>query len=136
MKKLILLLLVVSCAQELPVVETVEKESFQQLMKKDYPLIDVRTPQEFSGGHIKNAVNIDFNAPSFKDQISELDREQPFLIYCAAGGRSAKAASLMNSMGFKKAKIDSAVKIGGSLSVLEKECNYYYQKLINMGDQN
>ena len=49
MKKLILLLLVVSCAQELPVVETVEKESFQQLMKKDYPLIDVRTPQEFSG---------------------------------------------------------------------------------------
>mgnify|MGYP001563356701 FL=1 len=102
MKKLILLLLVVSCAQELPVVETVEKESFQQLMKKDYPLIDVRTPQEFSGGHIKNAVNIDFNAPSFKDQISELDREQPFLIYCAAGGRSAKAASLMNSMGFKK----------------------------------
>ena len=90
MKKLILLLLVVSCAQELPVVETVEKESFQQLMKKDYPLIDVRTHQEFSGGHIKNAVNIDFNAPSFKDQISELDREQPFLIYCAAGGRSAK----------------------------------------------
>ena len=41
-----------------------------------------------------------------------------------------------NSMGFKKAKIDSAIKIDGPLTVLEKECNYYYQKLINMGDQN
>jgi rhodanese-related sulfurtransferase len=36
------------------------------------------------------------------NRISKLDKEQPFLIYCAAGGRSAKAGALMQSLGFKK----------------------------------
>jgi rhodanese-related sulfurtransferase len=101
MKKLILLLFI-ACAQELPIVETVEKVTFQQLMENNYPLIDVRTPQEFQGGHIENATNIDFNAADFTDKISALDKETPFLIYCAVGGRSARAASLMKSLGFKK----------------------------------
>ncbi|MDA7777904.1 rhodanese-like domain-containing protein [Flavobacteriaceae bacterium] len=102
MKKLFVLLLFISCTQETPVIETVEKETFEQLMQNDYPLIDVRTPQEFVGGHIENATNIDFNSPSFKLELSGLDKEQPFLIYCAVGGRSAKAASMMQSLGFKK----------------------------------
>jgi hypothetical protein len=37
-----------------------------------------------------------------------------------------------NSTGFKKVKMEREIKIDRSLSVLEKECNYYYQKLINM----
>lgn len=96
------MLLIVSCGQEMPLVETVEKETFKALMQNDYPLIDVRTPQEYDEGHIDKASNIDFNAPDFNDQISKLDKGQPFLIYCAAGGRSAKAAALMESLGFKK----------------------------------
>lgn len=102
MKKFLIMLLIFSCGQEMPVVETVEKETFKALMQKDYPLIDVRTPQEYDEGHIDRASNIDFNAPDFNDQITKLDKDQPFLIYCAAGGRSAKAALLMESLGFKK----------------------------------
>jgi len=102
MKKVLIMLLIVSCGQEMPVVETVEKETFKSLMQNDYPLIDVRTTQEYDEGHIEKASNIDFNAPDFNDQISKLDKDQPFLIYCAAGGRSAKAATLMESLGFKK----------------------------------
>jgi len=96
------MLLIVSCGQEMPVVETVENETFKTLIQKDYPLIDLRTPQEYDEGHIDKASNIDFNATDFNDQISKLDKDQPFLIYCAAGGRSAKAAVLMESLGFKK----------------------------------
>ena len=102
MKKVLIMLLIVSCGQEMPVVETVEKETFKALMQNDYPLIDVRTPQEYDEGHIDKASNIDFNAPDFNDQISKLDMDQPLLIYCAAGGRSAKAAAIMESLGFKK----------------------------------
>ena len=102
MKKVLIMLLIVYCGQEMPLVETVEKETFKALMQNDYPLIDVRTPQEYDEGHIDKASNIDFNAPDFNDQISKLDKGQPFLIYCAAGGRSAKAAALMQSLGFKK----------------------------------
>ena len=32
-------------------------------MQNEYPLIDVRTPQEYDEGHIEKASNIDFNAP-------------------------------------------------------------------------
>jgi rhodanese-related sulfurtransferase len=102
MKKVLIMLLIVSCEQEMPVVEAVEKEAFRALMQNEYPLIDVRTPQEYHEGHIEKASNIDFNAPDFNEQISKLDKEQPFLIYCATGGRSAKAGSLMQSLGFKK----------------------------------
>ncbi|SRR5210317_1664999 len=103
MKKLVLLLLLMSCGQEQTVVvETVEKETFKSLLKNNYPVLDVRTPQEYDGGHIDKAVNIDFNAPDFKDQLAKLEKDQPFLIYCAVGGRSARAASLMQSLGFKK----------------------------------
>jgi len=102
MKKVLIMLLIVSCEQEMPVVEAVEKETFKILMQNEYPLIDVRTPQEYHEGHIEKASNIDFNAPDFNEQISKLDKEQPFLIYCATGGRSAKAGALMQSLGFKK----------------------------------
>jgi rhodanese-related sulfurtransferase len=102
MKKFLIILLIVSCGQEIPVVETVEKETFKTLMQNEYPLIDVRTPQEYAEGHIEKASNIDFNASDFNERISKLDKEQPFLIYCAAGGRSTKAAALMQSLGFKK----------------------------------
>jgi len=102
MKKVFFLVLIISCTGETKIVETVEKGAFQQLMQNNYTLIDVRTPDEFAAGYIENAVNIDFNAPNFNTQISTLDKEQPLLIYCAAGGRSAKAAALMESLGFKK----------------------------------
>lgn len=65
-------------------------------------IVDVRTPQEFSEGHIKNAVNIDWNGNNFDSQISKLDKSKPIFVYCLGGGRSASAASSMKSKGFKE----------------------------------
>jgi phage shock protein E len=33
--------------------------------------------------------------------LAALDKTKPYLVYCAAGGRSSKAASLMQQMGFQ-----------------------------------
>jgi rhodanese-related sulfurtransferase len=97
------LFLMVSCAQSTtPVIETVNQATFKQLLLQDLPLLDVRTPREYASGHIAKAVNIDYNALDFEAQINALDRNQPFLIYCAVGGRSAKAAAHMQALGFKK----------------------------------
>src|SRR5688572_16627484 len=39
----------------------------QRLQKQNYAqLLDVRTLEEYSGGYLKNAVNIDYNAPDFE----------------------------------------------------------------------
>ena len=65
-------------------------------------LLDVRTPQEFSTGHIKGALNINFSAPDFASKIDELDKSATYLVYCKVGGRSSKAMKLMQEKGFKK----------------------------------
>ncbi|PCJ84669.1 MAG: hypothetical protein COA57_08795 [Flavobacteriales bacterium] len=65
-------------------------------------LLDVRTPGEFNDGHIGDAQHINFYDDDFKSQIEKLDKEKPVYVYCAAGGRSAKAMNIMYEVGFKK----------------------------------
>jgi thioredoxin 1 len=66
------------------------------------PLLDVRTPGEFSKEHLPNALNIDWNANDFDKQIATLDKTKPVLVYCLSGGRSASAAAKMRADGFKE----------------------------------
>ncbi len=63
-------------------------------------LVDVRTPEEYVHGHLKNAVNVNYNSDDFDAQIAKLDKSKPALVYCLSGGRSLKAASKMEEMGF------------------------------------
>ena len=65
-------------------------------------ILDVRTGQEFAGGHLEKALNLDFNGPDFQGQLAGLDKSKPYLVYCAVGGRSGKAAKLMQEMGFQQ----------------------------------
>lgn len=65
-------------------------------------LIDVRTPGEFSDGHLQNAINIDWIGDNFDSQIATLDKSTPILVYCLSGKRSAAAASKMRGDGFKE----------------------------------
>jgi rhodanese-related sulfurtransferase/thiol-disulfide isomerase/thioredoxin len=65
-------------------------------------ILDVRTGQEFAGGHLGKALNLDYNAPDFQTQLLGLDKTRPYLVYCAVGGRSGKAARLMQEMGFRE----------------------------------
>lgn len=63
-------------------------------------IIDVRTPQEFGQGHVNKSLNIDFLNDSFKNQISKLDRNKLYGLYCRSGNRSGQALKLMKQMGF------------------------------------
>lgn len=68
-----------------------------------WKIIDLRTPQEVAGGIIKGATLMNFNAPGFREQLLNLDRNQPFIIYCASGKRSVKALEMMRELGFRNA---------------------------------
>ena len=63
-------------------------------------ILDVRTPEEFAAGHLAGAVNLDFYAASFADDLAVLDRLAPYVLYCRSGNRSADAREMMRSMGF------------------------------------
>lgn len=70
-------------------------------MKENIIVIDVRTKEEYDSGHIKNAINIDFYSDDFEKEISVLDKNKEYMIYCRSGGRSSEALEIMKEMGFK-----------------------------------
>ena len=80
--------------------KTISSEDFAQMLENEVQLIDVRTAQEFSGGFIKNAENIDVNAANFSERVKKFDKQKPILVYCLSGGRSANAAEMLSDMGF------------------------------------
>lgn len=65
-----------------------------------FVIIDLRTADEFAGGHIPGAINID--AATFPEQIERLDPDGTYLIYCRRGMRSAGVHKLMDKAGFRE----------------------------------
>ena len=63
-------------------------------------LLDVRTRSEFNEGHIANAINIDVEAATFLNEISQLDKTKTYAVYCRSGRRSADAVTKMSNEGF------------------------------------
>lgn len=63
-------------------------------------LLDVRTPEEFAGGHLEGALNIDVQSPDFAARVGELDPDANYLVYCRSGNRSGQAINQMRSLGF------------------------------------
>lgn len=102
MKKFILILVLIGCSQNKNSIKIVEKDKFQYLLNQDIQLIDVRTPNEFFNGTIGKARNINFNSPLFKEHVLKLDKNKPVVVFCHAGGRSAKASLMLDSLGFKE----------------------------------
>ncbi len=64
-------------------------------------LVDVRTPEEYDEGHLEGAININWHDPDFTKQVEALGQKKGIYVYCKKGGRSAKAASLLDSLGYR-----------------------------------
>ena len=63
-------------------------------------LVDVRRPDEYAGGYIPGAVNIEVTAADFAQRVAALDNTKPTYVYCRSGARSAKAAAQLTAAGF------------------------------------
>ena len=85
------------------VASTVSAPEFKKVVdQKEGILLDVRTPEEFAEGHLPEAINIDYNAPGFKEELNKLDKTKTYEVYCRSGKRSGNATNLMVSEGFNK----------------------------------
>lgn len=98
-----LTLILVSCSNG-QLANSLPATKFSAKLKElpNAPIIDVRTPAEFSNGHLENALNYDWNGTDFENQIGFLDKSKPVFVYCLSGGRSSQAASKMRAEGFKE----------------------------------
>lgn len=91
-----------SCTGQNKGVQTIEPKQFAEKLAQNpnAQLLDVRTPEEFSSEHIDKAVNINWNDPSFTNNVASYDKSKPVYVYCKAGGRSAQAAAKLSELGF------------------------------------
>ena len=91
------LLLFLQCSQRKSIHIT---ELTQKSIEKSV-LIDVRTPEEYQLGHLENAVNINWFDAEFAEKVGEIAGNRTIYVYCKKGGRSAKAAALLDSLGYR-----------------------------------
>ncbi len=68
----------------------------------DLTILDIRTPEEFAGGHLAGAINIDYYADDFEDRLAALDLDVPYVMYCNSGNRSGNSLPVMDSLGFQE----------------------------------
>ena len=61
-------------------------------------LLDVRTPQEFASGNIAGAANIPLQV--LPQQMRDIPRDRPIIIYCRSGNRSRTAVQTLASAGY------------------------------------
>ncbi len=58
-------------------------------------IVDVRTPGEFAEGHIDGAINIDYYASDFRNNVRKLDPTKIYLVHCKTGVRSGRSVPIM-----------------------------------------
>jgi thioredoxin 1 len=107
LKQLILHLLVMFFSTSLLLAQEAKKLSADDFEKKiqqekDLQILDVRTKQEYSEGHLQNSKNIDYNSQNFDQEIEGLDKTKPVYVYCLSGGRSSAASKELLAKGFKE----------------------------------
>jgi rhodanese-related sulfurtransferase len=92
------------------VIREIDAGELAELQLAGAPIVDVREPAEFAAGHVPGAVNIPRGVLEFevdghpavncvKDPALS-HREQPIVLYCRSGGRSALAAEALKRLGF------------------------------------
>jgi rhodanese-related sulfurtransferase len=77
-----------------------KRADFAQLVKDGAIILDVRTPGEYAGGHIKGSKNISLQ--SLQKNLSEIPKDKVIITCCASGMRSGSAKSILLSSGFKE----------------------------------
>lgn len=87
------------------------KVDLGELIANGAQIIDVRTPQEYKGGHIKKSVNIPLD--KLNGQLKKISKNKPVITCCASGMRSSSGKSILQKAGYD-------VHNGGSWTNLRK----------------
>lgn len=73
-------------------------QATQLLNQGKVAIVDVRSPEEFSGGHLRLSKNIPL--AQLGERIGELDKSAAVLVICASGSRASRAAAQLRRAGF------------------------------------
>jgi rhodanese-related sulfurtransferase len=111
MKRFLLLVAIAACSKtsDKPppaghIAGAVQKDpvTAKQLIAQGATVLDVRSPDEFAGGHLPQATNMPVQSldPAAVDKLVGGDKTKPVVVYCAKGGRAQKAKDKLEAAGY------------------------------------
>jgi rhodanese-related sulfurtransferase len=71
---------------------------FTELRRRGAQIVDVRSPDEYRGGHINGSMNLPL--PQLERHLGKLRKNKPVITCCASGMRSASAKRVLEENGF------------------------------------
>ena len=78
----------------------IKEINYPELMERKAVIIDVRTPQEYKQGHVKNSINIPLS--DIGRSIKRIkQKNKPIITCCRSGARSGNAAGTLKSAGIE-----------------------------------
>ena len=94
-----------------------DPQAARALIKSGAVVLDVRTPEEYAGGHLPGAVNVpvqelERRLPDVEALVGG-DKARPIVVYCGSGNRDGKAKRALEAAGH------SRVVNGGGLDDLQ-----------------
>lgn len=101
----------------------VRVDEVRGLVESGAYIVDVREPEEFEAGHLKNAVNVPLT--QFRTRIHEIPKDVPVYLHCRTGQRSYYALCELLGSGYR-----NAYNISGSFLGI---CNYEYYNDVTDG---
>lgn len=118
--KMILVTILVLAAVAAWAVSTHRKQNFKTVSVAEFAeiikdtaavlLLDVRSADEYSQGHIAGALQIDYHSAHFMDcATTKLSKERPVAIYCRSGRRSTAAAEKLAKEGYTLINLEGGI---------------------------
>ena len=114
-------------------------KDFNKMIKNDKSaiIIDVRTPEEFNNGHLRNSLNVNWFDENFDENLKIFNKDLPVFVYCLSGGRSSKANEKIQSLGFKKVyELDGGILEWRKNKLPEALLNNNYENSLTVDDFN
>ena len=112
---------------------------FSEIISNDKSviIIDVRTPDEFNKGHLKNSLNVNWFDENFDENLNIFSKDLPVLVYCLSGGRSSKANERIKSLGFKNVyELDGGILEWRKNKLPEATLNNNFKNSLTVEDFN
>ncbi|KAF1075864.1 rhodanese-like domain-containing protein [Halodesulfovibrio sp. MK-HDV] len=105
-----LLLAVTAQAQKVIDASPVEVHDYINTTTEKFLILDVRTIQEYSEGHIAGAEFFPVSASSFKRSVFSLPKNVTYVVYCRSGNRSQHAKKIMKDAGLSLIHLDGGIR--------------------------
>lgn len=94
-------------------------QSIQADVANGGQFIDVRTPDEYTSGHITGAINLPLQVIQ-TGALPTVAKDKPVYVYCQSGNRSSQATQILKKAGFTNiidlGAMSNVQKLGGKVS--------------------